>query len=74
MTDWDYGWLHSLTLRHRFDALPLFGSWARRGPIPMTGSATTVAAFGAVWEDDHQRVTYVRRCVSVDALGGRLEP
>ncbi len=55
---WDYGWLHTLTLRHRLDRLPLFGGWARRGPWEMEGSATTVAAFGARWEGDRQRVVY----------------
>lgn len=55
---WDYGWLHTLTLRHRLDAVPLFGAWARRGPWEMVGSATTVAAFGARWDGGRQRVTY----------------
>ena len=36
-----------LAHRHRLDALPLYGRWARRGPYEMIGSATTVAAFGA---------------------------
>ncbi|MEE8525266.1 MAG: penicillin acylase family protein [Thermoanaerobaculia bacterium] len=55
---WDYGWLHTLTLRHRLDKVPLFGAWARRGPWEMVGSATTVAAFGARWDGGRQRVTY----------------
>ena len=55
---WDYGWLHSLTLRHRLDRVPVFGRWARRGPYPMIGSSTTVAAFGGRWEVDRQRVTH----------------
>ncbi len=55
---WDYGWLHSLTLRHRLDRLPIFGRWARRGPYEMIGSATTVAAFVGRWEVDRQRVTH----------------
>lgn len=57
---WDYGWLHQLTLRHRLDAAPVFGGWARRGPFPMPGSATTIAAFGARWlpDDTRQAVTY----------------
>ncbi len=57
VSGWDYGWLHSLTLRHRLDRLPLFGRWARRGPYEMIGSATSVAAFGARWEGERQRVT-----------------
>jgi len=55
---WDYGWLHPLTLRHRLDAVPLFGGWLRRGPYPLPGSATTVAAFGAAWRGDRHEVTY----------------
>ena len=55
---WDYGALHTLTLGHLLDPLPLFGPWARRGPYRMPGSNTTVAAFGAVWKGDDQEITY----------------
>ncbi|MEO1367085.1 MAG: penicillin acylase family protein, partial [Acidobacteriota bacterium] len=47
---WAYGEVHALTLRHRLDAVPVYGRWARRGPFPVPGSATTVLAFGAAWE------------------------
>lgn len=57
-SQWSYGELHSLTLRHLLDPLPLFGPWARRGPLAMPGSNTTVAAFGAVWEGENQQITY----------------
>lgn len=55
---WDYGALHTLTLRHPLDALPLFGSWARRGPMGIAGSATTVNAFGSEWKDGGQDITF----------------
>lgn len=56
---WDYGKLHSLTLRHPLDAAPVFGAWMRRGPFRMPGSAETVLAFGARWQrDGNQAVTY----------------
>lgn len=56
---WDYGTLHSLTLRHPLDAAPIFGPWMRRGPFKVPGSAETVLAFGARWQrDGNQSVTY----------------
>ena len=57
--NWDYGTLHSLTLRHPLDAAPVFGPWMRRGPFKVPGSAETVLAFGARWQrDGNQSVTY----------------
>lgn len=60
LSQWDHGWLHQLTLRHRLDAVPVLGWWLRRGPWQMPGHATTVLAFGARWleEDTRQRITY----------------
>ena len=46
---WSYRKLHTLTLAHPLGSVPLLGSWFNRGPIPISGSATTIAAFGAGW-------------------------
>lgn len=57
--NWDYGQIHTLTLRHALDAAPVVGPWMRRGPYEVPGSAETVLAFGARWQRDGlQRVTY----------------
>ena len=59
VTSWDYGWLHTLTLEHALDAVPVLGGWLRRGPYEMLGSATTIPAFGAQWtEEERLDVTY----------------
>jgi penicillin amidase len=55
---WEHAGLHRLRLAHPLGELPLVGRWFDRGPFPVAGSATTVAAFGAVWEGERQRVTY----------------
>ncbi|HSM50318.1 MAG TPA: penicillin acylase family protein, partial [Thermoanaerobaculia bacterium] len=55
---WEHAGLHRLRLAHPLGGLPLVGRWFDRGPFPVAGSATTVAAFGAVWEGERQRVTY----------------
>jgi len=55
---WPHAELHRLRLAHPLGELPLVGRWFDRGPFPVAGSATTVAAFGAVWEGGRQRVTY----------------
>lgn len=58
-SQWDYGWLHSLRLNHRLDAVPFYGGWTRRGPYPVAGSSTTILAFGSRWrEDGRQHITY----------------
>lgn len=57
-TLWRYGDVHGLQLDHRLDELPVYGSWARRGPYPVAGSSTTVLAFGSVWRGERQRITY----------------
>ena len=55
---WPYAELHTLTLRHPLDPVPFLGSWLRRGPFELPGSATTVAAFGAQWRGDALEVVY----------------
>jgi penicillin amidase len=55
---WDYEELHRLTLAHPLGRAPLLGRFFDRGPFPMPGSATTVAAFGARWQGGRQTVTY----------------
>ncbi|MCP4658142.1 MAG: penicillin acylase family protein [bacterium] len=54
---WSYGELHQLTLRHRLDAVPVFGAWLRRGPFAVPGSATTVGLFTGSWQRDRQQVS-----------------
>ncbi|NJL28116.1 MAG: penicillin acylase family protein [Thermoanaerobaculia bacterium] len=55
---WKWGAMHPFHLRHRLDAMPIYGAWARRGPFPMPGSATTVLAFGGHWEGGDYEITY----------------
>lgn len=45
VSQWKYGELHRLTLRHPMGMLPVVGRFFNRGPFPIGGSATTVAAF-----------------------------
>lgn len=49
VTHWPYGEWHRLELRHPLGALPVIGNVFNRGPFPLPGSATTVAAFGSPW-------------------------
>lgn len=55
---WDYRDLHTLTLEHPLSRAPIIGGWFRRGPIPVPGSATTVAAFGGPWDGDRLPVRW----------------
>ncbi|HEX2165292.1 MAG TPA: penicillin acylase family protein [Thermoanaerobaculia bacterium] len=55
---WDYEELHRLTLGHPLSAVPVLGRFFTRGPFPMPGSGTTVAAFGARWVDGELRVAH----------------
>jgi penicillin amidase len=54
---WSYAALHTLTLDHPFGSAPLVGRWFPRGPFPVPGSASTVAAFGARWRRGLMDVT-----------------
>ena len=58
MDDWDYAELHHLWLRNPAGSVPVIGHWFNRGPIPLPGSATTIAAFGGAWSDGNQNVSY----------------
>ena len=53
-----YGALHPLTFESPLGRLPLLRRWLNRGPIPMPGSATTVAAFGGRWRGRLLPVVY----------------
>lgn len=55
---WDYEDMHRLRLAHPLGRAPMLGRFFDRGPFPMPGSSTTVAAFGARWAGDRQQVTY----------------
>lgn len=55
---WQWDAMHPLDLRHRLDAVPVYGAWARRGPYPVSGSATTILAFGGRWEAGTYAITY----------------
>ncbi len=54
----DYAGRHTLTLEHPLSAVPLLGRWFTRGPFPIEGSATTVAAFGGDWTGRGIEVSY----------------
>ena len=56
--DWDFGASHALPLEHPLGSAPLIGRWFNRGPFPLPGSATTVAAFGGSWTGDGVEVSY----------------
>lgn len=43
---WDYAGLHTLELRHPLGSIPVLGRWLNRGPYPVAGSDTSIAAFG----------------------------
>ena len=49
VTEWRYGDSHRLELLHPLGALPVIGGLFNRGPFPLPGSATTVAAFPSRW-------------------------
>ncbi len=55
---WNYGDRHALTLRHPLGEIPLLGRLFDRGPYPMPGSPTTIAAFGGVFEDGRLEIRY----------------
>ncbi|RMH04471.1 MAG: penicillin acylase family protein [Planctomycetota bacterium] len=53
-----WGDRHRLVLHHPLGAAPLIGGWFDRGPFPLPGSATTVAAFGGEFTGDGIEVSY----------------
>lgn len=55
---WDWSELHSLELQNPLGTVPLLGGWFNRGPIPLPGSATTIAAFGGRWQGERYPVLY----------------
>lgn len=55
---WEYGALHNLLLQHPLGALPILGGQWNIGPLPVPGSATTVAAFAGFWVGERQDVVY----------------
>lgn len=55
---WSYGSMHTWTARHPLDALPFGARFLDRGPFPMPGSATTIAAFAGPWRGDNMEITH----------------
>jgi len=45
----DHGAMHGWTPDHPMNAIPLIGTFFRRGPFPVPGSDTTVAVFAGPW-------------------------
>ena len=50
--EWDYGTMHSWTVRHPLAALPFGERLLNRGPYPLAGSATTISAFSGAWRGE----------------------
>lgn len=55
---WQWADVHTLALQNPLGTVPVLGGWFNRGPIPMPGSATTVAAFGGRWNGDTYPILY----------------
>jgi len=55
---WSYGALHRLVLIHPLGRMPWIGRLLNRGPFPVPGSATTVAAWSGVWDGGAQLVAF----------------
>jgi penicillin amidase len=55
---WDLAQLQSITLDHPLGSLPVLGKRLSRGPFPLAGSGTTVAAAFAGWRGQapHERL------------------
>jgi penicillin G amidase len=49
VAEWPYAEFHRLELRHPLGSLPVIGRLFNRGPFPLPGSSTTVAAFPSPW-------------------------
>lgn len=58
VANWVYGSLHALDLRHPLAAIPVLGRLLSRGPMPVAGSSTTVAAFTGFWTGPSQTVSF----------------
>ena len=58
--DWDYTAMHTFEARHPMGVLPVLGSLFNRGPLPVAGSSTSIAAFsGRVSSEPwHERVSH----------------
>lgn len=56
--EWDYGALHTWTVRHPLDALPFGEHWLNRGTYPMPGSATSLAAFSGPWRGERMQIAH----------------
>jgi penicillin amidase len=61
--------MHRLTLNHPLGALPVIGKYWDRGPFDLTGSATTVLAFGGPWQGEELDVDYGPSMRLVNDLG-----
>lgn len=49
---WRYGELHTWTLEHPLGEVPVVGRLLNRGPFPVPGSRTTIAAWFGSWRGD----------------------
>lgn len=58
LSEWSYSRIHPLLLAHPVGRLPVLGRRFNRGPFPVPGSASTVAAFGASWRGGVSPVVY----------------
>jgi penicillin amidase len=47
--DWNYGEIHTWTPYHPLNDVPVIGSFFRRGPFEVPGSATTIGVFSGYW-------------------------
>lgn len=56
--EWNYGGMHTWTVRHPLDALPLGTWWLNRGSYAMAGSATSLSAFSGPWRGEHMQVVH----------------
>ena len=73
VAQWPYAEQHRLELRHPLGVLPLLGRLFDRGPFPLAGSATTLAAFPSPWPGPGQpvRAGPTMRWVAVAGDGDR---
>jgi len=55
---WPYEEIHLLYLNHPAGSVPLVGDFFNRGPFSVTGSSTSVNAFGGVWTGQERQVGF----------------